>query len=119
MTTYVNTGTINRIIDGDTIIINVDLGYNITATQHFRVDGINAPEHNTTAGQTATNYLTTLIPPTTRVTVTCSGPDKYGNRWLATITTPDGLSIGTEMLSSGNAFAWNGLGKKPTAPPTP
>jgi micrococcal nuclease len=35
---------VNRIVDGDTVELVVDLGYTITVTDRFRMDGYDAPE---------------------------------------------------------------------------
>ena len=40
-----------RIIDGDTVIVSIDLGFNIALTQTIRVKGINAPESRTSDPQ--------------------------------------------------------------------
>jgi endonuclease YncB( thermonuclease family) len=37
-----------RVIDGDTMVVSIDLGFNLTLTQTIRVKGINAPEARTT-----------------------------------------------------------------------
>ena len=33
-----------RVIDGDTMVVSIDLGFNLTLTQTIRVKGINAPK---------------------------------------------------------------------------
>ena len=37
-----------RVIDGDTVIVSIDLGFNLALTQTIRIKGINAPETRTT-----------------------------------------------------------------------
>lgn len=39
--------TINRIIDGDTIDVTIDLGFGINIDQRIRVAGIDSPEKRT------------------------------------------------------------------------
>ena len=36
-----------RVIDGDTIVVNIDLGFNLSLTQTIRIKGIDAPETRT------------------------------------------------------------------------
>ena len=38
-----------RVIDGDTMIVSIDLGFNLALTQTIRIKGIDAPETRTTA----------------------------------------------------------------------
>lgn len=33
-----------RAVDGDTVELEVDLGFKVTTKQHFRIDGVNCPE---------------------------------------------------------------------------
>ena len=36
-----------RVIDGDTIVVNIDLGFNLSLTETIRIKGIDAPETRT------------------------------------------------------------------------
>jgi len=37
-----------KVIDGDTVDVDIDLGFNLTIRQRVRLKGINAPESRTT-----------------------------------------------------------------------
>ena len=39
--------TIDRVVDGDTVDVHIDLGFNVTAFKRIRLFGINAPETRT------------------------------------------------------------------------
>ena len=41
---YLRRATVRRVVDGDTIDVDVDLGYKITTHQRLRLARINAPE---------------------------------------------------------------------------
>lgn len=41
---YIYNGVVTRVIDGDTVEIEVDLGFHLKTTQRFRLVDINAPE---------------------------------------------------------------------------
>lgn len=41
---YVYNGVVTKVIDGDTIDIDVDLGFRMRTTQRFRLVDVNAPE---------------------------------------------------------------------------
>ena len=46
--------TIKRIINGDTLVVDIELGLGIDARKkHIRLKGINAPEIKTDEGKTA------------------------------------------------------------------
>jgi len=43
-TTYVDKGVLLRIKDGDTLVLQVDLGYTVKIIDNFRLVGVNTPE---------------------------------------------------------------------------
>ena len=107
--------TLNRVIDGDTVKLNVDLGFNVSVIIDFRLLGINAPEvkgNTKPAGLASTAHLSLLLSQGT-LTITSFLPlktDKYG-RWLAdiTVTRPDKttFSINQQMITDGFAVVFN------------
>lgn len=99
--------TVVRVIDGDTVVVTLDLGWWIYKEDHVRVAHINAPELSTDAGKAARTYADMLLQPGTAVTIVSHSLDKYG-RALGTITLPDGSDFGTKMLSSGHAVPYEG-----------
>lgn len=42
--TYTYAAKLDRVIDGDTAVLLIDLGFNCSTTQHVRFKGYNAPE---------------------------------------------------------------------------
>lgn len=95
---------VTDIHDGDTITVDLDLGFGIHAVEfHARFFGINAPELRTDAGKAALAFLETLIKIGDPLTVTSHGWDKYGGRFDATLVTADGTDLSKAMLDSGNA----------------
>jgi micrococcal nuclease len=80
-------GTVKRIIDGDTIEVEVDCGFRIIHNCHLRLKGIDAPEvrgPEREAGLKATDFLETLIPVGSKILFT-SAKGKYHSRWVAEI----------------------------------
>ena len=60
--------SIDRIVDGDTVDLTVDLGFSILIKHRFRLEGFDAPETwrpksdiENTAGISVTGYLTALL----------------------------------------------------------
>lgn len=59
---YTYRAEIVRVIDGDTVVANVDLGFDVwLRDMRLRLAGIDAPERNTTGAEKATTALTTRI----------------------------------------------------------
>lgn len=95
---------ITSIHDGDTLTVDLDLGFGVHLRDlSARFFGINAPELRTQAGKEALVYLQTLVKVGDPLTVTSHGWDKYGGRFDATLVTAAGLDLSLAMLSSGHA----------------
>lgn len=108
-----------RVIDGDTFVCNIDLGFEvILKNKHVRIAHINAPENNTDAGKAATRYLAyMLIPhkdqnvvylPEVILNVKNHKHDKYG-RILAEVKV-DGRMMHEVMVEDGHAVPYEGKG---------
>jgi endonuclease YncB( thermonuclease family) len=89
---------VNKVIDGDTVNLTIDLGFRMTMTANCRLAGINAPELSTKEGQVAKLYLTNLISDVDNIAST--GLDKYG-RPIVKIG-----DINQKMIDSGNAVKY-------------
>ena len=79
-----------RVIDGDTIIVKCDLGFNIKRTITCRLSDIDAPEvrgEEKDEGLRVKRYAENLIGDE-QLIVTTKKKGKFG-RWLATIWTAD------------------------------
>lgn len=115
MTPFVYKAMIVGWLDGDTVDVQIDLGFCVKVEQRVRVRGINAPEKNTPEGQCARNHAAQLALPGEKLLVRShkqGGGDKYG-RWLADIQLRDGRDFATEMVNAGHAKCWDGQGAKP------
>jgi len=109
-----------RVIDGDTVVLSIDLGFDISTRQTVRIAGINAPEihsKNPTEkmmGIRARDKLSALLGHgTTELTVTTvKGNDKYG-RYLASIfvSTAEGTSFSVADELLGQKLVWSYDGK--------
>jgi micrococcal nuclease len=93
-----------RVIDGDTVDLDVDVGFRSTYRDRFRLNGLNAPEGKTAAGARLSDLLYTGR----EVVVTTYKPEKFG-RWLADIAVPEVCSSVCEMLlAEGLAVKYDG-----------
>ena len=96
--------TVIEMVDGDTVKLELDLGWHITLRARCRVAGIDAPEMDTVEGVQAKVYAQGLMPPGVRVFFLSHSLDKYG-RPLGTIRLDelDGPDFGQLMLDAGHA----------------
>jgi micrococcal nuclease len=102
---YTYSAKVVRVVDGDTVDLNIDLGFHITVTKRIRLSLINAPETSTDLGKRSKEFLSKTLPEGTTVTIKTQldKDDKYG-RLLGEIFTPDQISsINKLMIDSGYA----------------
>src|SRR3954451_1808861 len=92
-----------EIVDGDTVRLDLDLGWHITYRIRVRIVGINAPEMKTPAGVAAKQFAATLLKPGDQVTFSSGSLDKWGRPLGEIIYGPDNLHFGQEMLRAGHA----------------
>jgi micrococcal nuclease len=101
---------INRVVDGDTIIVDIDLGFGIwIRKQTIRMANINAPElrkPNLEAANNSKNFLESLILNKWVIIRTEKDKqEKYG-RWLGTVLLEEGgnlIDINSKMVKEGYA----------------
>jgi micrococcal nuclease len=104
-----------RIIDGDTVVVNLNLGWHTWRHQEsVRLDEIDAPERGHAKWAQAKSYVESLLPPGTKVLVVSGEMDKYG-RTLGRILRLDGTDVGFELLKRGLAQRYDG-GKRTPSP---
>ena len=112
---------INRVIDGDTIDVTLDLGFSLTKKERVRIAGVDTPEKRTRnleekeLGIDATNWLKDKIKDTltgddelTIRTELVGGVGKYGRLlgWL--YVGDDDYSLNEHMITEGYAWAYDG-----------
>lgn len=105
-TPYSYAATLVRVTDGDTVILDVDLGFRLRSTLPFRLLGINAPEMSEPAGRVSREWVIDWFArnPTFRVD-TAKDPEKYG-RWLAVIRPLSGASLNEALVAAGMAVPY-------------
>lgn len=97
--------TVIRVVDGDTIEMNFDLGRRIFQNDSIRLYRINAPELSTPEGVLAKKYLQKILPIGTEVIVQThkNKNEKYG-RWLGDVYLGDeGFCVNDLMVEGGHA----------------
>jgi len=53
--------TCDRVVDGDTLVCRVDLGFKVSAAVTIRLRGVNAPEIDTAQGKEASDWMERLL----------------------------------------------------------
>ena len=110
-----------RVVDGDTIDVDIDLGFNVSYTQRVRLAGIDTPESRTTdlkekaLGLEVKEYLKSLLDSTDEIVIQTEKPDsseKYGRilGWL--FIDDEETSINEKMINDGYAWEYDGGTKK-------
>lgn len=118
MTLFEYRARVERVVDGDTIRLRVDCGFDTWHVGSFRLLGAAARELAQPGGAEACRHLAELLPPGLPVQIRSVKPDKYGGRYDASVTLPDGTDLATLLIGEGWAVPWDGRGK-PSAPPWP
>ena len=112
---------INRVVDGDTIDVTIDLGFDLYKKERVRIAGVDTPEKRTrdleekALGIDATNWLKEKLTETikgdeelTIRTELKGGVGKYGRLlgWL--YVGDDEFSLNEQMITEGYAWAYDG-----------
>lgn len=112
---------INRVVDGDTIDVTIDLGFDLYKKERVRVAGVDTPEKRTrnleekALGIDATNWLKGKLEGAVAGdddlvirTELVGGVGKYG-RLLGWLYVGDGdLSLNEQMIAEGYAWSYDG-----------
>jgi micrococcal nuclease len=99
---------VRHVVDGDTLDLLVDVGFNVYPYEVIRLRGIDAPEKNReatkVAGVAAMVYLESLLPIGTKVLlITRPDPDSFGRYIGDVIRVSDKMQINEQMIASGHA----------------
>lgn len=108
---------INRIVDGDTIDVTIDLGFNIHIDQRVRVAGIDSPEKRTrnaaekALGLDATDWMTKHLEDASDLIIKTAvegSMGKYGRvlGWLFIGNSE--VSLNEKMVAEGFAWRYDG-----------
>ena len=118
---YTYRGKALRVLDGDTVQVDLDLGFQLRFLAIIRLARINAPEvvgETKAAGIAATKAMAELLgcnyaigvvkggfAPAKAITVRVLKADKYGGRWVGEIFIGDAC-VNDQMVSLGHAVPY-------------
>ena len=112
---------INRVVDGDTIDVTIDLGFDLLKKERVRIAGVDTPEKRTrdkeekVLGIDATNWMKSKLEGAIKGgeeliirTELKGGVGKYGRLlgWL--YINEDTVSLNEQMITEGYAHAYDG-----------
>jgi len=113
------TADVVRIIDGDTVVLNVHAWPGLTQNIHLRLDGVNtpekrrAPECEKIQGRKATAFTTTFIGSVQTVRISGVHLGKFAGRALGKIEVPDKGDLGAALMQAGLAREYHGGHRDP------
>lgn len=114
MSDYTYDAVVRAVHDGDTVTLDVDLGFDTWIHGlKVRLYGINAPELNTPEGKKAQTFLAGLLLIGSKVVIGTvkDKQEKYG-RYLGTIIAKD-TNVNDHLVKNGYAKPYFGVGPKP------
>jgi micrococcal nuclease len=112
--------SITKVVDGDTIDANIDLGFDISLTKRIRLAGIDSPESRTTnlkekaLGLESKEWLKKTLEGAKDIIIKTEKPDsteKYGRIIGHLFINGQETSLNNQMIDEGYALAYEG-GKK-------
>lgn len=105
--TYVYRARLARIIDGDTFVLLVDLGFHVSTTKTIRLRDVNAAEPGTPAGTAATAFVLDLLAGKPLLVQSYKDRRSFA-RWVADVwldTPPEPESVADHLVKAGHATA--------------
>jgi micrococcal nuclease len=109
---------LHKVVDGDTIDVDIDLGFNISYYQRVRLAGIDTPESRTTdknekiLGLEVKKRLDEVLKAATKIVIRTEKPDsteKYGRILGWIFIDNQKTSINEQLIKDG--FAWEYMGE--------
>ena len=109
--------SIDKIVDGDTIDIVIDLGFSIFSRQRLRLKGIDAPETLTKneiekqLGNEAKEFVAVWMINQKNLRIQTFKDDKYG-RMLVEVFGDNDVCLNKLMIEEGYAWSYDGVGER-------
>ena len=105
---------LERVIDGDTLLVTIDLGFSVFIEQRLRLRGLNAPELGTSKGNATKKFVESRLMDCDFLIIKTHGADKY-DRYLVDVfylggvdnedkVLRDGTFLNNELLEEGLAL---------------
>lgn len=115
---YTYCAVIDRVVDGDTLLANIDVGFGLWTEQYLRLVGIDAPELRDPGGLRVRDHVRRALAHSPFVIVRTHKRDSFGRRLADIYYLPkepdphrvaaDGKYLNQELLDHGLAEVWKG-----------
>lgn len=103
--------TVVRVVDGDTVDVDIDLGFYMVTRQRIRLEHIDAPEKRGECKQDgigAMRFLEKMLSSDRPLYIKTTKAGKFG-RWLGELWIEnDTNSVNQQMIDTGHALAYEG-----------
>lgn len=109
MSMYTYYTKIDKVVDGDTCDVFIDLGFSVWHKERIRLAGIDTAEKNTPLGKALKEFLIKNLEGKL-VKLEVSKPDKYG-RYLGKIYLKSDISVNDQLIKAGLAKSYGGDSK--------
>lgn len=109
---YEYTAKITKVVDGDTLDLEVDLGFHVWIKQRVRLLGIDTPETHTLnlkekeLGLKAKSLVEAVAHAAKIIKINTTKSDKYGR--MLVVLTIDGVNINQKLITEGLAWTYDG-----------
>jgi micrococcal nuclease len=109
--------SVSRVVDGDTIDADIDIGFDISLTKRIRLAGVDTPESRTidkaekALGLDAKNWLKHRLEEVKDIIIRTELPDsteKYGRIIGHLYINGEEVSLNNQMITEGYALAYDG-----------
>jgi micrococcal nuclease len=113
--------SIHKVVDGDTIDADIDLGFDISLTKRIRLAGVDTPESRTTdanekkLGLESKEWLKKRVEGAKDIIIRTELPDsteKYGRIIGHLFINGEEISLNNQMITEGFAWPYDGGTKK-------
>jgi micrococcal nuclease len=115
---YTYTASVLKVIDGDTIEVDFDLGFGVwLRNQRIRLDGIDTPESRTSdkeekvRGTLSKDKLKEILGKDIQITTKIDPNEKYG-RILGVLVNKDGINVNQWLIENNYAVKYSGENKE-------
>lgn len=85
---YTYCARVERVVDADTLLVWIDLGFEMGLRQYLRLRGINMPERDTRQGKQAADFVTAQLTGVSEI-ILCSSKHDIFDRYLADVFIPN------------------------------
>jgi len=110
---YTYKAYLEKVVDGDTLVVNIDLGFKVFIRQRLRLRGLDAPELGTKQGALSKKFVESRLKDVKFLIIKTHGSDKY-DRYLVDVfylkgevdedaVMKEGIFLNNEMIEEGLA----------------